>query len=304
MVGQQTQRKPTAKMNHNDSDDMGNTEEPRSESGREGERNTVRKARKSESVWNSAVWHLTQRDMTESELLAKLNIKTDNQEWIDETVAKLKEYGYLKSDSDFAKQFIERSFSGEYGSGYITAKLARKGIGAAVIAEEIEQFIDERGIDEQAILNERITSYYPELTMSKEKLVNALQKRGYSYQQVQTAIAQHPDKHSLRTSLEIKGAGADLEKEVLKYFRKGKGLTMIRQELRQKKVEITELDSVIDDLIQRDLIDFYTSCFEQLQKKPYDIKIAKEKSKAYAMLSRKGFSSDEIKFAFEEITNA
>lgn len=45
---------------------------------------TVRKAIRIESVMNSAMWHLTQRDMTESELIAKLKVKTDNQEWIDE----------------------------------------------------------------------------------------------------------------------------------------------------------------------------------------------------------------------------
>ncbi|MFA0520601.1 RecX family transcriptional regulator, partial [Vibrio sp. 10N.222.55.E8] len=62
----------------------------------------------------------------------------------------------------------------------------------------------------------------------------------------------------------------------------------------------TELSSLIERLINEEQLDFYSSCLEQLQKKSYDLNDHKERSKAYAMLSRKGFSSDEIKFALSE----
>jgi regulatory protein len=260
---------------------------------------TVRKARRAESVLNSAIWHLTQRDMTESELLLKLHVKTDNQEWIDQALTKLRDYGYLKSDRDFAIQFIERSYSGEYASRYIIDKLSKKGIPASIIEDELIRFIADREIDEQAILNERITHYYPVLTMSREKLVSTLQKRGFSYQQVQIAINQHSDKENLRTALEIKGAGADLEWEILKIARKGKGATVIKQELRQRKIDTGEFESVLSSLINAEQIDFYTSCQQQLEKKDVDISTSKGRSKAYAMLTRRGFSSDEIRFAFD-----
>ena len=39
----------------------------------------------------------------------------------------------------------------------------------------------------------------------------------------------------------------------------------------------------------------------KLQKKSYDVSDHKERAKAYAMLTRKGFSSDEIKFALAEV---
>ncbi|WP_373960313.1 recombinase A [Vibrio gigantis] len=261
---------------------------------------TVRKARRIESVMNSAMWHLTQRDMTESELTAKLKVKTDNQDWIDETLSNLKGYGYLKADQDFAEQFVEQAFFGEFGSRYIVEKLKKKGLTDSVILDAIHKVSADKNIDEQTILIERINNYYTGFTMSREKLVATLQKRGFSYQQVKIAIEQHPQAHELKSNLQIKAEKADLEKEVLKYARKGKGLTAIQQELKQRQIDISELSVLIDRLINAEQLDFYSSCLEQLQKKSYDLNDHKERSKAYAMLSRKGFSSDEIKFALSE----
>ncbi|KAA8681038.1 RecX family transcriptional regulator [Vibrio gigantis] len=261
---------------------------------------TVRKARRIESVMNSAMWHLTQRDMTESELTAKLKVKTDNQDWIDETLSNLKGYGYLKSDQDFAEQFVEQAFFGEFGSRYIVEKLKKKGLTDSVILDAIHKVSADKNIDEQTILIERINNYYTGFTMSREKLVATLQKRGFSYQQVKIAIEQHPQAHELKSNIQIKAEKADLEKEVLKYARKGKGLTAIQQELKQRQIDTSELSVLIDRLINAEQLDFYSSCLEQLQKKSYDLNDHKERSKAYAMLSRKGFSSDEIKFALSE----
>ncbi|MGF1755155.1 RecX family transcriptional regulator [Vibrio makurazakiensis] len=252
---------------------------------------------------NSAMWHLEQRDMTENELLAKLRVKTDNQDWIDETLASLRSYGYIKSDQDFALHFTERAFFGEFGSGYIIEKLKKKGISESIIHDAISQVKQDKQIDEQTLLIDRVNNYYQSFSMSKEKLFAALQKRGFTYQQVKEAIAQHPKASELQSNLEIKAEKADLEKEVLKYARKGKGLTVIRQELRQRKIDITELDTIVERASREGTIDFYASCLEQLQKKGYDISDYKERNKAYAMLTRKGFSSEEIKFAMSEIEN-
>jgi regulatory protein len=262
----------------------------------------VKPAKRIESVMNSAMWHLGQRDMTESELTAKLRLKTDNEDWIADTLDKLKGFGYLKSDQEFAKRFAELSFSGEYGSGYITQKLKKKGLSESNIFEAIDQVKQDLSIDEQELLNTRVNTYYQQFSMSKERLVATLQKRGFSYSQVNQAISQHACYSQLKTNLEIKAEKADVEKEVLKYARKGKGLVVIRQELRQRKIDITELDSIVEKLIEREEVDFYSTCLEQLEKKSYDISTHKDRSKAYAMLTRKGFSSEEIQFALKELS--
>ncbi len=265
------------------------------------EQDRVKKATRIESVMNSAMWYLGQRDLTESELLTKLRNKTDNEAWIADTLDKLRGFGYLKTDNEFAEKFAERSFSSDYGSGYILEKLKKKGLKDTLIREAITKVKEELQIDEQSILTNRVNNSYQEFNMSKEKLTSTLQKRGFSYSQVNEAIKQHACFDQLQTNLEIKAAKADLEKEVLKYVRKGKGMTVIRQELRQRKIDITDLDSLVDKLINSEEIDFYAACLEQLQKKSYDLNIHKERSKAYAMLSRKGFSSEEIQFAMSEL---
>ncbi len=264
------------------------------------DQNRVKKATRLESVMNSAMWHLTQRDMTESELLVKLRVKTDNEEWITETLSNLRGYGYLKSDQDFAEQFTEQAYAGEFGSKYIVEKLKKKGLQDSIIHDAIEKVKQAKNIDEQAMLIERVNNYYQTFTMSKEKVVAALQKRGFTYQQIKEALAQHENVSELKSNLEIKVEKADLEKEVLKYARKGKGLTVIRQELRMRKIDIADLETVVEKAINEDMIDFYSSCLEQLQKKNYDLTTHKERSKAYAMLTRKGFSSEEVKFAIAE----
>lgn len=267
------------------------------------EENRVKKATRIESVMNSALWHLGQKDLTESELLSKLRVKTDNEEWIADTLEKLRGFGYLKSDNEFAEKFAERAYFNEYGSGYILEKLKKKGLDDTVIRAAVAKVKDELRIDEQTILNDRVNGYYQAFNMSKEKLVATLQKRGFSYAQVNEAIKQHPCFPQLQTNLEIKAEKADLEKEVLKYARKGKGMTVIRQELRQRKIDITDLDALVETLANSEQIDFYSSCLEQLEKKSYDLSVHKERSKAYAMLSRKGFSSEEIQFAISELTS-
>ncbi|WP_261883484.1 RecX family transcriptional regulator [Vibrio pelagius] len=264
----------------------------------------IRKATRIESVMNSAMWHLTQRDMTEHELVSKLKVKTDNQEWIDEVLQRLRDFGYLKSNQDFAQQFVEQSFFGEFGSAYIVEKLKKKGLKDSDIYDAINKVKSDKNIDEQSLLNDRINNYYSDFNMSREKLVSTLQKRGFSYQQVKIAIDQHPNSSNLKTNIQIKAEKADLEKEVLKYARKGKGLTAIKQELKQRQIDTSGITELVDRLGNEDQLDFYSSCLEQLQKKSYDVSDHKERAKAYAMLTRKGFSSDEIKFALAEAEGA
>ncbi|WP_413283179.1 recombinase A [Vibrio sp. MA40-2] len=261
----------------------------------------VRKAKRIESVMNSALWHLAQRDMTESELLAKLRVKTDNPAWIADTIDKLRSFGYLKSDQDFAQQFAERAFMNEYGSGYIVEKLIKKGIRESFIREAIDNIKLQQNICEQTLLNNRINCYYSTFTISKERLTSTLYKRGFSYNQIDKAIKQHPCYLQLKSNLEIKAEKVDVAKEILKYQRKGKGALFIKQELKQKKVDITEFDSILAKLIESGQVDFFDTCLQQLVKKKYNINDQKERGKAYAMLSRKGFSSEQIQFAFSEM---
>lgn len=262
----------------------------------------VRKARNYDSVWNSAIWHLTNRDMTEGELLVKLRAKTDNEVWIAQALEKLHEYGYLKKDDEYARQFATQSFFGEYGTLYIVEKLKKKGLKDSLIHDAIKQVKYEQNVDEQDILNTRVNNYYQKFTMSREKLTRNLQKRGFTSNQVKSAIAQHPFSDQLKSDLELKGEKANPEKELIKYAKKGKGLSTIKMELRRRKIDTSELDSIAERLSSSGEVDFFESCFMQLKKKYDSIDNSKDRSKAYGMLILKGFASEEIEYALDALS--
>ena len=107
----------------------------------------------------------------------------------------------------------------------------------------------------------------------------------------------HPEKDTLRTKLEVKAENADLNQEIMKLYRKGKGKRLILNELRSKLIDVEKFENEIYQLEEAGDIDFYQSCLDELNKKRYDINNRTEQSKAYAYLSRKGFDSDQIKEA-------
>jgi len=95
----------------------------------------------------------------------------------------------------------------------------------------------------------------------------------------------------------VKAEKADLSKETMKLYRKGKGKRVILNELRRKLIDVEEFNNVVDQLELDGDIDFYQSCLDVLNKKRYDVSNSAGKSKAYAYLSGKGFDSDQIKEA-------
>jgi regulatory protein len=69
------------------------------------------------------------------------------------------------------------------------------------------------------------------------------------------------------------------------------------QELKQRLIDVSDFEETLYQLTLTEDVDFYQSCKNELAKKRYNLADYKEKSKAYAYLSRKGFGSDEIKEA-------
>lgn len=158
-------------------------------------------------------------------------------------------------------------------------------------------------MSELDIIKSRLDSYDDFSQTTKEKITNDLTKRGYSFQDISRAIAEHDAADTLLTKAKIKGMNADLETEVLKLVRKLKGKTVIKQELKMKHVDITNLEQVFYDLEEAGEVDFYENCQLVLAKKRFDLSNFKDKSKAYAYLSSKGYGSDEIKEAMAAASN-
>ncbi len=262
------------------------------------QRTPLRQAKTIDNVFNSAYWHLGQQDFTINEIRTKLERKTENQEWIDIVLAKLIENGYLKNNFDFAVRYCELAFSNQLGSGAIKRKLQLRGITAAEIDTALEQVMDEQNVDAYAMATSRLLSKFEHFHgTNKEKVYSQMTTKGFSRAEIDHALSQHPERDTLRSKLAVKADKVDLTTEIIKLFNKGKGETLILQKLKQRLIDVTDFEETLYQLTLTEDVDFYQSCKNELAKKRYDLSDYKEKSKAYAYLSRKGFGSDEIKEA-------
>ncbi|WP_051201785.1 RecX family transcriptional regulator [Ferrimonas senticii] len=263
-----------------------------------------RQAKSVDNVINSAIFQLSQRDHTISELRSKLGRKTDNPEWIEQALTRCLELGYLRSDEQFARYFCEQAYSNLRGAAYIRKTLAKKGIDAAVIERSIITASSEMGIDE-AVMVAQLLAEYPTLeTISKEALTNQFYRRGFSAAQLNQTLAEHPERQLLKSKAQLKGAKASLERELLKLVRKHKGLAVIRQELRAKHIDIDGLEALVDKLSRSGDIDLFESAKTCLERKRMALDSHQDRSKAYGYLMRRGFNSEQVKYAIEELSQS
>ncbi len=260
------------------------------------QRPPLRQAKSIDNVFNSAYWHLSQQDFTIAEIRIKLERKTENVEWIETVLAHLIDNRYLKNDLEFAIHYCESAFNSEIGKTAITRKLSKRGISISDIEAALEQVIEQEDIDFNEMATSQLLSRYVTFDgISKEKIYAQMTNRGFSRQEIDQALSQHPERDSLQSKIELKAEKADLTIEIMKLYRKGKGQTLILRELKQRLIDVTNFEETLYQLCLTGDIDFYQSCRDQLAKKNYDLSDYKEKSKAYAYLSRKGYTSDEIK---------
>ena len=126
---------------------------------------------------------LSLRDHSEAELRTKLKQK-GYEEGVEETVARLKELGYL-DDLRFARQFVSSSVRNGRGYGAkLRIDLARRGVAAAIVAEvlgELEGEVSERELL-CGVISRRFAGFDPETATEKErrKVLGYLQRKGFS----------------------------------------------------------------------------------------------------------------------------
>ncbi|CAH7415136.1 Regulatory protein RecX [Vibrio chagasii] len=263
-----------------------------------------------DELFNIAVFHLGEKDLSLKEMRDKLlrNVADSGKvEYVDQTIDKLLEYGYIKTDEKFSLSRADYLFSECYGKQAIKAQLVKRGIPEKVALAAIEVTADEKEINQQELANQRLLERFDDFTkIAKETLFRRMQvKFGFSRSEIQNALDEHPAAHTLRTSLEIKADKADIEKEFIKLYRKGKGLSFIKREMKSKKLDISGLDEIIDRLIHDGSVDFYQSCLDELQKKTHKYRLTdfKDANKAKAYMMNRGFSFDEINEAISCLTN-
>ena len=127
---------------------------------------------------------LALRDHSEAELRRKLKEKGYEEPGIEESVARLKELGYL-DDARFARLFASSAIRNGRGYGArLKLELARRGVAREIVSEVLAELAEEFG--EAEILGEllarRFAGFDPETATEKQrrKVVGYLQRKGFS----------------------------------------------------------------------------------------------------------------------------
>lgn len=136
------------------------------------------------SAFDCSLRVLSLRDHSEWELRRKLKEKGYEQPGVEESVARLKELGYL-DDARFARGFASSAIRNGRGYGArLKLELARRGVAAGIVSEVLaevgEEFSESRLL--ALVIARRYAGFDPETATEKEKrkVVGYLQRKGFS----------------------------------------------------------------------------------------------------------------------------
>ena len=154
-----------------------------------------------ETAKKRAMYLLGGKDYSRKELTEKL-LKNYSREAAEAAVSQMVEYGYL-DDSRYAKklarQYIEVR---RYGKSRAKMMMIQKGLGPQLVDEALEQYSAEDLIGEIVTLIEK--KYYDRLFIEglegrkeMQKVMAALARRGYGYEDIKTAVSAVRDRAEL-----------------------------------------------------------------------------------------------------------
>ncbi len=150
----------------------------------------IRPAEKLEDVNNYGLWHLSRREHSINELRTKLGRKTDNPEWIEESINYLKQLKYL-DDERYIQNFLKDCNEyKKYGPSRIKQELKLKGIDKELINQT---FLDsEFDYFESAVqcLNRKCRDKITD-RKEKDKLTRFLLSKGFSFDMIKYAFEKH-----------------------------------------------------------------------------------------------------------------
>lgn len=265
-----------------------------------------KQAKNYEELRNIAFYHLGIKDLTIAELRAKIERNTQDSELIQEVIDRLVELGSLKTNEKFIENLTELKAGNHYAKRGIVNELRKRDLPSKLIAEIVPDLYEDLVRDEVEWAWKYLCLNYPDFSgTNKDDVYKTMQRKlGYSSSQIEMALSQHPAIETLRTKLEIKAERLDLSTEIVKLFKKGKGRSVIRMELKFRMLDIDSFDATLSKLELNGDIDFYKKAEELLSKKKYDYSDYSEQSKARAFLARKGFTHDEITEAISNLKNS
>lgn len=140
---------------------------------------------------NYALNLLSYRARSEREIMERMQQKGYELSVIEDTIAYLKEQGYL-DDHAFAEMFIrDKSELNKYGQNRIKTELYKKGVAREVINGLIEEMIDSNSEYEKAkeLAEKKIKSYQKDSKQAQYRKLNGfLIRKGYPYDVVSRVV--------------------------------------------------------------------------------------------------------------------
>lgn len=140
---------------------------------------------------NYALNLLSYRARSEREIMERMQQKGYESSVIEDTIAYLKEQGYL-DDYAFAEMFIrDKSELNKYGQNRIKTELYKKGVAREVINGLIEEMIDSNSEYEKAkeLAKKKIKSYQQDSKQALYRKLNGfLIRKGYPYDVVSRVV--------------------------------------------------------------------------------------------------------------------
>ncbi len=145
-----------------------------------------------ETATKRASYLLGGKDYSRKELLTKL-LKNYSREACEAAVERMVEYGYLddrKYAEKLARHYIEVK---KYGKSRAKSLMIQKGLGSSMADEALEQYSADDMVDEiVSIIKkkyiDRLYAEEPDRRAETQKVIAALARRGFRYEQITTAI--------------------------------------------------------------------------------------------------------------------
>lgn len=146
-----------------------------------------------ETAKKRAMYLLGGRDYSRKELLDKL-LKNYDRETCEAAVEQMAEYGYLDDRKYAAKLARKYVAVRRYGKSRAKMMMIQKGLGSALADEALSRYSDDDMIEEITALIEkkyigRLSSDGAEGMKETQKVMGALARRGYGYEDIKTAIS-------------------------------------------------------------------------------------------------------------------
>lgn len=140
--------------------------------------------KKKKTAMEMSMGYLTQKMRTENEVRRYLNGKEFEETQIDETIDRLKAYGFIE-DLSYAKRFIETHPSS--GKRMLNQKLRQRGISADTLSQALGEVSPEQeGENAYLLLQKKLKGETGRENM--QKAMQSVMRRGFSYEAVKSAV--------------------------------------------------------------------------------------------------------------------